>query len=145
MTTTADHNVRETLAAAALYFAVVFGTGFVLGPIRVLVVTPHFGERAAVLLESPIMLVAIVLAARWIVRRFRRLTPPSALAVGAFALACMLAAEFAVMTFFWRMSLPQYLGMRDPVGLAAYGTLLVVFAAMPWLALRQRGVVAARS
>jgi hypothetical protein len=79
------------------------------------------------------------------VRRFRRLTPPAALATGLLALACMLGAEFAVMTFFWRMPLPQYLGMRDPVGLAAYGTLLVVFAAMPWLALRRAGNMAGRS
>ena len=121
------------LAAAVLYFALVFGTGFLLGPIRVLIVAPQVGERVAVLLETPLMLAAIVFAARWVGRRFPRLTPSASLAVGLVALACVLAAEFAVMTFFWRMSLPQYLAARDPVGLAAYVVLLVLFAAMPLL------------
>lgn len=121
------------LAAAVLYFAIVFGTGFLLGPIRVLIVAPQVGERVAVLLETPLMLAAIVFAARWVGRRFPRLTPSASLAVGLVALACVLAAEFAVMTFFWRMSLPQYLAARDPVGLAAYVVLLVLFAAMPLL------------
>jgi len=127
------------LAAAAAYFAIVFGTGFVLGPLRVLVVAPRIGERAAELLEAPLMLAAIVLAARWIVRRFPGLTPRASVAVGLLALACVLAAEFATMTFFWRMPLPQYLAMRDPVGLAAYVALLAAFAAMPSLAARRRG------
>src|SRR5262245_56776337 len=56
--------------AGALYFAVVFETGFVLGPIRVPWVVPRVGIRAAELMEMPVMLVVVVLAARWIVRRF---------------------------------------------------------------------------
>ncbi len=131
-------NAARILAAAGLYFALVFGTGFVLGPIRVLIVAPQVGERIAVLLEAPIMAAAIVFAARWIGRRFPRLTPSASLAVGLLALAFVLAAEFAVMTFFWRMSLPQYLAARDPVGLAAYVALLVLFAAMPVLVARRR-------
>ena len=54
-----------------LYFAVVFGTGFVLGPIRMLWLVPRVGARTAELLEAPVMLVAIVLLARWVVRRCR--------------------------------------------------------------------------
>jgi hypothetical protein len=37
----------------------VFGTGFVLGPIRVLWAVPRLGERVAELMEAPLMLVAI--------------------------------------------------------------------------------------
>ena len=52
------------LKAAVVYFALVFGTGFVLGPIRILFLVPRFGVRVAELMEFPVMLVVIVLAAR---------------------------------------------------------------------------------
>ena len=54
--------------AGLLYFALVFGTGFLLGPIRLLWLVPRFGTRIAELMEMPVMLVVIVLAARWTVR-----------------------------------------------------------------------------
>jgi hypothetical protein len=37
----------QILKAGVLYFAVVFGMGFVLGPIRILCVTPRLGMRMA--------------------------------------------------------------------------------------------------
>ena len=55
---------------AFAYFLIVFGAGFLLGTIRVLLLLPVLGERAAELLEMPFMLIVIVLAARWIDRRF---------------------------------------------------------------------------
>ncbi len=137
------HTARRTLlwtaAAAAVYFALVFGAGFILGPIRVLAVAPRVGERIAELLEAPIMLTVIVLAARWIVGRFGRSGSPSWPGVGLLALGGVLAAEFAVLTFFWRMPLDRYLAARDPVGLAAYAALLVLLAAMPSVVARRRG------
>jgi hypothetical protein len=45
-----------------VYFALVFGTGFVLETIRVLCSVPRFGERNEELLEQPRMLIAVVLA-----------------------------------------------------------------------------------
>ena len=50
----------QILKAGALYFALVFGAGFVLGPIRILWVVPHFGTRLAELMETPIMFVVII-------------------------------------------------------------------------------------
>ena len=55
----------RTLKAAAAYFALVFLAGFVLGVIRTLWVVPWAGVRSAELLESPIMLVGTMVAARW--------------------------------------------------------------------------------
>lgn len=46
----------SAVTAGFLYFAVVFGTAFVLGTIRVLVLVPRMGEFAAVLTEIPIIL-----------------------------------------------------------------------------------------
>ena len=59
----------QILKAGVFYFALVFGAGFVLGPMRILWVVPRFGVRMAELLETPIMLVVTIFAARWIVRR----------------------------------------------------------------------------
>lgn len=120
--------------AAALYFALVFATGFVLGTIRVLWTVPRFGERTAELLEEPLMLVAVILAARWTVRRLA--VPPARsrrLAVGLIALALLLVAELAIALLLRGLSLGEYVKGRDPVAGAVYLIMLVVFAAMPAL------------
>jgi hypothetical protein len=49
-------------AAAALYFTIVFGVGFLLGPIRVLWLEPLVGPTAAALCEAPFLLAAMVIA-----------------------------------------------------------------------------------
>lgn len=54
----------NVLKAGALYFAIVFGAGFVLGPIRVLWLVPRVGTRVAELMEMPVMLLVSVLSAR---------------------------------------------------------------------------------
>lgn len=41
----------RTVLAAVLYFLIVFGVGFLLGPIRVWWLEPRFGNAAAVLLN----------------------------------------------------------------------------------------------
>jgi hypothetical protein len=58
-----------TLRAGLLYFAAVsLPSGLCWGLIRVLWAVPRFGPRGAELMEMPLMLVAIVLAALWGVR-----------------------------------------------------------------------------
>jgi len=89
------------LKAALAYFALVFGAGFMLGPIRILWVAPRLGERMAELMETPIMLAIIILAARWVVRRLAvPTTPSSRLAMGGIALFLMLLAEFSLVLLF---------------------------------------------
>jgi hypothetical protein len=78
------------LKAGVLYFANVFGAGFVLGTIRVLWLVPSFGKRMAELMEAPIMFVVTIVAARWIVRRLAVPSAPlSRLGMGCVALAIM--------------------------------------------------------
>jgi len=67
----------QILKAGVLYFALVFGAGFVLGPIRILWVLPRVGTRMAELMETPIMFVVTIVAARWIVRRLGVPSTPS--------------------------------------------------------------------
>lgn len=57
----------QILKAGVFYFALVFGAGFVLGPIRIRWAVPRFGTRMAERMETPIMFVVIVVAAREII------------------------------------------------------------------------------
>jgi len=43
----------RALKTGALYFALVFAAGWVLGPVRELFVVPHVGRTAGVLLGLP--------------------------------------------------------------------------------------------
>ena len=84
-----EQHVMRVLKAGVLYFVLVFGAGFALGPVRILRVVPRFGTRTAELIETPIMLVAIIVSARWIVRRLAvPSTASSRLGMGCVASAC---------------------------------------------------------
>lgn len=124
----------HTLKAGVVYFALVFGAGFVLGSIRVLWVVPRFGERTAELMETPLMLVVTILAARWITGRLVAPTTRSTrLGVGLVALGLLLVAEFTVVFWLRGLTIDQYFSNRDPVTGAAYIVMLGVFAMMPLL------------
>ena len=128
----------RVLTPGIAYFLLVFGTGFVLGTVRVLLIVPHVGERAAELLEMPLMLIATVLAARWITRRFPEArTCASRLAIGGLALGLMLAGELAVGIGLRGMTAAEVILNRDPVSGTAYYLSLILFAAMPWMVSRR--------
>jgi hypothetical protein len=124
----------RVLKAGTLYFALVFGTGFVLGVIRTLWAVPRFGTRVAELMETPIMFVVTILAARWIVRRFG--VPPKAasrLGMGCVGLGLMLVAEFTLVLWLRGLSISDYLASRDPVSGTVYYAMLGIFCIMPLL------------
>jgi hypothetical protein len=82
------------LQAGALYFALTFAAGWVLGPIREFWVIPRLGRTVGFVLEAPLMLVVSVLVARWVVRRFAAPpTLPTRALVGLVALGMLLVAE----------------------------------------------------
>lgn len=119
---------------ALVYFLIVFGTGFVLGTIRVLFILPLLGERTAELMEMPLMLAVIVVAARWITRRYLQQAQSRVqLVVGLTAMNYMLAAEFLVGVTLRGMSPMEVWLNRDPVSGTAYYLSLLLFATMPWL------------
>ena len=122
------------MKAGVFYFALVFGAGFVLGPIRMLWGVPRFGTRMAELIEAPIVLVITVIAARWIVRRLAApSTPGSRLAMGFIALDLLLIAEFTLVLWLRGQSINEYISNRDPVSGDVYYLMLGVFAIMPLL------------
>jgi hypothetical protein len=123
---------------AVLYFALVLGTGFVLGMVRVPFLVPRLGERYAELLEMPFMFVAIVLAALYVVRRFDLPARLSVrLQVGFAALAMSVLAELLLATVLQGRSLAQFIASRDPVSGSVYLAMLLLFALMPAI-LRRR-------
>ena len=124
----------QTLQAGLAYFALVFGTGFLLGAIRVPFLVPRLGMRTAELIEMPFMFLAILYAARYVVRRFA-LPKPARLPTGLIALALLLGAELTLAILIQSQSLADYIAGRDPVSGAVYLAMLGVFALMPTLVL----------
>ena len=129
-----------TIAAAALlYFFAVFGTGFALGSIRVLLLEPRLGAVAATLCEAPLLLLAMIAAASWIPRLLRMPTGTGAmLAMGLGGLALQQAADLIVGMALRGISVPDQLArLASPEG-AIYAALLVLFALMPVIVARVR-------
>ena len=122
------------LRASATYFALVFGTGFVLGAVRVPFLVPRLGVRLAELLEMPWMALAMVLAARFVVhRQLAGRGPLTRAAAGALALAFMVAAELTLGLVLQQRPLEEILIDRDPVSGAVYLALLLLYALLPLL------------
>jgi len=116
-----------------VYFALVFSVGFLLGIVRVLALVPLVGERWAELAEMPLMLLAIIVAARFVVRRFPAPQRASYLVSGGIALLLLVVVELSVVLAIRGLSISQYFAERDPVAGSVYVVMLVVFAVMPWL------------
>ncbi len=118
--------------AALAYFAAVFAVGFVLGVGRELVVRPHLGTLASIMVEAPAMLLASWAAARWVVRRFA--VPGEArLRLGMLAFGLLMAAELVGSMGLRGMGPGEWVGhFATPAGFLSLG-LFVMFAAMPRL------------
>ena len=124
------------IRASFLYFALVMGSGFLLGSVRVLFVVPHLGERWAELAEMPIMAMVIFVAAGYILRRYPEVqTRGRALVVGFTALALSVSAELVLAVVLQSQSLSEYLASRDKISGSVYLVMLVAFALMPRLRL----------
>jgi hypothetical protein len=130
----ADSQVdRRGIVRGVVYFALVFGIGLLLGIVRVLALVPRLGERWAELVEAPLMLVAIVLSARFVVRRFPAPRRAGYLISGGIALLILVLMELSVVLGIRGLSISRYFAERDPVAGSVYVLLLIAFAAMPWV------------
>lgn len=128
----------QILKAGVLYFALVFGAGFVLGVIRTLWVVPRIGGRKGELMEMPLMLVVTIVAARWIVLHFAISSEALVrLGVGGIALSLLLVAEIGLALWVRGLSIRQYFATRDRVSGTVYYVMLGVFAIMPLLVVRR--------
>jgi len=128
----------QATKAGSLYFVLVFGAGFLLGPIRVLFLVPRLGTRTAELLEVPLMFAVIVVSARFVIAYLTILPEKSTrLEMGLVGLGLLLVAEFTLVLWLRNISITEYFATRDPVSGTAYYFMLVVFAAMPVLVSRR--------
>ncbi len=128
--------MSQTIKAGFVYFAIVLGSGFILGAFRVPIVVPRIGERWAELAEMPIMAAVIFFAAGYILRRFPQIRSPArSLSSGVLALLLTVAAEVGLATLLQKQTLGDFISSRDKISGAAYIVLLLVFAVMPRLRL----------
>ena len=126
--------MSKTIKAGIIYFAIVLGTGFVLGVFRVPILVPRIGERWAELAEMPIMATVIYFAAGYILRRFPEIRYPGrALMAGILALILSVATELSLATVLQDQTLTEFISSRDKVSGSVYVALLLVFAVMPRL------------
>ncbi len=125
--------MAEILFRGISYFGIVFSVGFVLGAVRVFWLVPLVGERYAELLETPLMLIAMIYAARFVVRRFPASSHLGLIASGGLALVVLLLVEFSVVLGLRGLKMSEYFAERDPIAGAVYAVMLIVFAAMPWI------------
>jgi len=127
----------RVLKAGAVYFLIMFGVGWILGPIRELWAVPRFGRLTGVLLEAVIMLVVMAVSARWVIRRFHvKPTFGSTISIGLVALGILVPAELAGVVWVRGLSLHEYLGsFVTAPGLVSL-LMFLLFAAMPTLVVR---------
>src|ERR1700730_9202703 len=126
--------MRVTLAML-FYFGLVFGTGFLLGPIRVLWLEPRFGPIIATACEAPFLLLAILIAARWVPRVLNIRRDSKALVlIGVGSLVLLQIADFSI-GWLLRGFNPkeQFVQLLTGQG-SIYAALLALFAIMPWAA-----------
>ncbi len=124
--------MRAACLAALAYFVLVFALAFALGVARTLIIAPHIGETAAVLLEVPVLIVASWIVVRRLLRN-RSFTLPQRAVMGAIAFAMTMASEAMLSVIMrnqgvtdWAKAVATPLGL---VGLAGQ----IAFAAMPIL------------
>ena len=115
----------------AVYFALIFGLGFVLGTIRVLWLVPMTGETIAVMAEQPVMLIASWFAARWLVRRHRLTSVRARGVMGLVAFSLLMLAEVTLASALFGQAPADWLrsifAMPGIIGLAGQ----ILFALMP--------------
>jgi hypothetical protein len=124
----------RVLRASLVYFALTFGAGFVLGPLRILLLVPRVGARTAELIEMPVMIGITWLAARWVTQKFS--VPPERgprLSMGVMAGALLLLAELTLVLRLRGLTLEEYFATRDPVSSTAYYAAVLLLVLMPLL------------
>ena len=108
---------------------------------------PHFGGMAATLSEAVILLIAMIVAARWVIRRVHvPRTLPATISMGLIAIGLLFPAEIAGVVWIRGLSLQEYVASFVTAPGVISLLMFLVFGAMPTLvALLIRGHVRAIS
>ncbi|MEM7053656.1 MAG: hypothetical protein AAF446_03815 [Pseudomonadota bacterium] len=132
-------SVRNTssLQAGAVYFALVFALGFVLGTLRVFLLVPQFGQLYSGLIELPVILTAAWLICRWLVNRYALEDHWTArVLMGTTAFVLLMVAELILSMTLFERSMVEYLAVYRSLhgALGLFGQ--VVYALFPLLVKR---------
>jgi hypothetical protein len=116
------------------YAASVFALGFVLGTIRIFLIVPSLGPTAAVLIETPVILAASWLLARyWMKRACVGEAIPARLLAGGVAFVTLMAFEVILSTTVFQRSVAEAIAnfqtAAGAIGLAGQ----LAFASFPAL------------
>lgn len=123
---------RPLIGAIAVYFGMVYGAGFVLGIVRTLWLAPRFGDQRAELLEMPVMLCVMIVAALLVVRRFiPTCSVRQALFIGAGGLGLLLIAEVLGIVLLRGERVTEYIAARDPLAGSIFLVMLLLSAIAP--------------
>jgi len=126
----------RSVKAGVIYFLLLFAVGWILGPIRELWAVPHFGPTVGLLFEAVIMLIAMIVAARWVIRRFDvPRTLPATISMGLIAIGLLFPAEIAGVVWVRGLSLQEYVASFVTAPGVISLVMFLLFAAMPTLAL----------
>ncbi|WP_237215379.1 hypothetical protein [Falsiroseomonas oryziterrae] len=122
------------IGAGVLWFAVMFGLGFLLGPVRILVLEPRLGPTGAVLVEAVPMVAAMTLLAPWVARLFD-VAPTAAarLGMGAVGLILLLMADTLLGWLLFGRGVGSLLERPATWDGRVYLAMLLLFVLMPWL------------
>ena len=129
----------SAIKAGICYFIVVFGAGFLVGTLRVLVVAPAIGGLGAVIAELPILLILSWIVCKVLVKRHSvKSTVSERVIMGGVAFVLLMLCEPAFAIFvFNRTAIEYFSQFRSASGLA--GLLgQVAFSTIPVLQLRRR-------
>ena len=105
----------DVVRAALAYFLPVFAVAFLLGVLRLYVVTPLTGPVIAVALEVPVILALSWLVAGRVLHRWP-LVRPDRLGMGAISFTLLMLAEFALATAFGQTPGQFLAAMTTPHG-----------------------------
>ena len=139
--TVSAYQMLNPIRPGLLYFALVMGTGFLLGMVRVPFLVPRIGERWAELAEMPIMAAVVFFAAGYVLKRYPSVcSQGQSLAVGLIALSLSVCSELGLAVVLQNQTLTEFIASRDKVSGSVYFGLLVIFALMPRLRLLGRDI-----
>lgn len=120
----------------AFYGAMGFAIGFIFGTLRELVLIPWLGADIGHLVEFPLVVVGVVIAARWLFSEASSGAWPARLLAGAVGVAVLVALESGLALGVLRMPLETYLQGYDVSQGALFPLGLIIMLIAPAIVAR---------
>jgi hypothetical protein len=129
----------STVRRGLFYGAIGFAIGFVLGTLRELVLIPAFGDQVGRYVEFPIVVIGVVIAARWLFGETSSGAWPARLFAGAIGVVVLVALESGLALGVLRMPLETYAQGYDVSRGALFPIGLLIMLVAPVVVAMKRG------